>query len=428
MSDAEPAIRIETREDLIFLLAEAAAIEHNLMACYLYAAWSLKRGERDGLTAEQAAAVARWRKAIVSVAVEEMGHLALVGNLATAIGGAPHFSRPNFPIRPGYHPSGVVLHLAPFSRSVLDHFIYLERPEGKELSDSAEFVHPSDYCRTHPRGRLMPSAQDYGTVGHLYRGIHHGLVVLTEHLGERALFCGDPASQINPTDASLPGLMLIHDLASAAEAVTTIVEQGEGAPRHSETNHYARFIGVRDEYERLVTVDPSFAPAFPVARNPTPGYHTDPDDCVAIELPEARRVLDISNALYGHVLRCLVQAYGRGAGDEAGRKLFVDTAIELMFVLAPVATYLASLPASRSHPGVNAGMTFTMLRDVARLPSGPSEKRVMAERLAEIAKRARHQFPTGHELAATAGQLDEITARFGVEGLRIVGHHSEAGK
>ena len=46
MNTHEPRIQVETREELIYLLAEAAAIEHNLMCCYLYAAWSLKRGER----------------------------------------------------------------------------------------------------------------------------------------------------------------------------------------------------------------------------------------------------------------------------------------------------------------------------------------------------------------------------------------------
>src|SRR5665213_2107820 len=226
----EPKIRIETREELIYLLAEAAAIEHNLMCCYLYAAWSLKRGERDGLTPAQATAVARWKHAILSVAVEEMTHLALASNLATSIGGSPHFSRPNFPIPPGYHPSGVIVELAGFSPAVLDHFIFLERPEGKELSDSSEFVHVADYHRTQPKGRLMPHAQDYLTVGHLYRGIRHGFEVLSHHIGEKALFCGDPAAQIGHGDVSLPGLAAVTDLKSAEDAIETIIEQGEGAP------------------------------------------------------------------------------------------------------------------------------------------------------------------------------------------------------
>ncbi len=421
MALEEPKIRIETREELIYLLAEASAIEHNLMCCYLYAAWSLKRGERDGLTAEQAAAVRRWRHAITSVAVEEMTHLALASNLMVAIGAGPHLSRPNFPVPPGYHPSGVVVELAGFSPTVLDHFIFLERPEGKELSDSTEFVHPADYHRTAPKGRLMPSAQDYGTVGHLYRGIRHGLAVLAHHIGEQALFCGDPASQIGPGDASLPGLSVITDLRSAEDAIETIIEQGEGAPSHSEDSHYSRFLRVREEYAAFLAADPDFAPAFPVAHNPVMRRPLDPLNRVHVNSHEAAPVLDLANSLYGAMLRSLVQAFGRGPADAEGKRLFVDMAIDLMEQLPPIASYLASLPANHAHPGVNAGITFTTLRDTMRLPPGAAEKRMMAERVAEIAKHARRVFPAGHELAGTADALDRLTARFGIADLRTVG-------
>ena len=90
--------RIETREQLFYTLTEAAEIEHNLMCCYLYAAFSMKAGPADGLPSGQAEAVGRWRRAIVSVAVEEMSHLALVANLMTALGGPPSFGRPIFPV------------------------------------------------------------------------------------------------------------------------------------------------------------------------------------------------------------------------------------------------------------------------------------------------------------------------------------------
>jgi CDGSH-type Zn-finger protein/uncharacterized Fe-S cluster protein YjdI len=416
---AEPKIRIETREELIFLLAEAAAIEHNLMCCYLYAAWSLKRGERDGLTPEQAEAVNRWRAIITSVATEEMTHLTLACNLATAIGAGPHLSRPNFPIEPGYHASGVVAELAPFSAAALDHFIFLERPEGKALRDSTEFVHPADYHRTQPKERLMPSAQDYLTVGGLYRGIRHGMMVLAHHLGESELFCGDPASQIGPAEASLPELMVVRDLETADEAIETIIEQGEGAPDHHAEGHYARFLQVRDEFNRLWSADPSFEPAFPCAHNPTMNAPLDPAHRVHINAPEAARVLDLANSIYGHTLRCLVQAWGRGS-DGADRRLYVDAAIDLMMLLDAVGIHLASLPAGPDHPGVNAGVTFTMLRDVARLPPGPGEKQVMAERLVEIAHHARRLFPEQHELASLAGAVERIADRFGLETIKTI--------
>src|SRR5687768_10113490 len=60
------------REQLIHVLTEAAEIEHNLLCSYLYAAFSLKRGVDEDLTPAEAAAVSRWRKSVMSVALEEM--------------------------------------------------------------------------------------------------------------------------------------------------------------------------------------------------------------------------------------------------------------------------------------------------------------------------------------------------------------------
>jgi hypothetical protein len=133
VNEAEPKIRIETREELIYLLGEAAAIEHNVMCCYLYGLWSLKSSERDGLKADQVAIIEGWKRTITAVAVEEMTHLTIVGNLACAIGAGPHLSRPNFPVPFGYHPSIIDLELFGFSHALIDHAIFLERPEGVEL-------------------------------------------------------------------------------------------------------------------------------------------------------------------------------------------------------------------------------------------------------------------------------------------------------
>ena len=411
----EPKIRIETREELICLLAEASAIEHNLMCCYLYAAWSLKRGERDGLTPAQSEAVGRWGRAITSVAIEEMTHLVLASNLLASIGAGPHLSRPDFPIPPGYHPSGVVVELAGFSLGVLDHFIFLERPEGKDLHDSSEFVPVADYHRTLPKGRLMPSAQDYTTVGHLYRGIRHGFEVLARQLGEGALFCGDQASQLGPSDALLPGVTLVRDLKSAKDAIETIIEQGEGAPGHSEDSHYNRFVTVRREYGEFLALDPAFAPAFPVAHNPVMRQPLDSRNRVHITAREAAGVLDLANSLYGLMLRCMEQAYGRGRDDEEAKRIFAGIGLELMRQMVPIGRHLASLPAGHSHPGVHAGVTFTTLRDMERLPPGAGERQVLAERTAEIARHAGHLFPPGHELAGLTTALEAIAGRFAVK-------------
>jgi len=55
---------------------------------------------------------------------------------------------------------------------------------------------------------------------------------------------------------------------SAEAAIGTIIDQGEGAPGHSETSHYNRFLRVRQEYDAFVATDPPSEPAFPAAHNP----------------------------------------------------------------------------------------------------------------------------------------------------------------
>ncbi len=144
-----------TREQLIHSLYEAAELEHNLMCTYLYAAFSLKYGEGEGLSAEEAATVKRWRRAILDVAIDEMGHLTAVWNITSALGGSPAFGRDNFPLDPGGLPGGVVVKLAPFSMDVLQHLIHLERPEGSDEPDGAGFQHHF-FKRNAPKPRLTP--------------------------------------------------------------------------------------------------------------------------------------------------------------------------------------------------------------------------------------------------------------------------------
>ena len=410
----EPKIRIGDREELIFMLAEAAAIEHNVMCCYLYGIWSLKRGERDGLTAEQAAVVESWRRHMTQVAVEEMTHLTLVGNLTSAIGGAPHLSRPDFPVPFGYHPAAIDLELFGFSHALVDHAIFLERPEGVQIHDAPEFERSSDYHRLPPRGHIMPSAQDYATIGHLYRGIYHGFEVLARKLGEENLFCGSVKDQISPSEAPLPGLCTVTDLKSAHKAIETIVEQGEGAAEHTEDSHYNKFLLVKTQLEEMQKADPSFDPAFPVARNPVPECPVDPTNRVWVTDPHASEVMDLANTMYNLMLRFLVQAFGRDSDGVDRKALFAVLARELMALLTPVGQYLASLPAGPEFPGVNAGVSFSMIRDIARLPSGPGEVRMLAERLDEIARQADHIFPEGHEHDAIGDAVRAMAGKLGV--------------
>ncbi len=62
--DGAPSLRIESREQLVFLLMQAAELEHGLMCEYLFAQWTLKRSTDEGVTAERLESIERWRRDI----------------------------------------------------------------------------------------------------------------------------------------------------------------------------------------------------------------------------------------------------------------------------------------------------------------------------------------------------------------------------
>ena len=69
-----------------------------------------------------------------------MLHLALVQNLLSAVGAAPHLSRPNFPVPPRAFPARIQIAPLPFGEEALRHFAYLERPEDEPIDDAEAFA------------------------------------------------------------------------------------------------------------------------------------------------------------------------------------------------------------------------------------------------------------------------------------------------
>src|SRR5688572_8751931 len=173
-----------TRESLLHALYEAAELEHNLMCTYLYAAFSLRDGTDEGLSAGEADAVARWRRTIIGVAVGCMGHLTAVWNITSALGGSPRFGRGNFPLDPGALPAGVVVKLAPFNEEVVQHFIRLERPDSSSEREGAGFEPEIEFRRGVHQPRLTPMPMDYETVGVFYAKLERRLRDFVARVGD----------------------------------------------------------------------------------------------------------------------------------------------------------------------------------------------------------------------------------------------------
>lgn len=376
-----------TREQLVHALYEAAELEHNLMCTYLYAAFSLKDGEAEGLSAEEAEAVARWRSTILCVAVEEMGHLAAVWNITSAVGGAPRFGRSNFPVDFGMLPAGIVVKLAPFNADVLQHFVHLERPTGSTEPDGAGFEPPRAFHRSPPKPRITPMPIDYDTVGEFYEVLERALTIMAEKLGEKALFNGDPALQLSEREIVLTGAKPVLCLKTAVAACSAIVTQGEGAREDNAQSHFSKFVAMRAEFEKLKAKNPNFSPSYPAAHNPVLRRPPNPEGRVWLEDEEAAEIVDIANAAYQTMLRLIAYAYVV-PGPSSEKSLAVDSGIELMRAMTWLGESAARRPAGPSNPGCNAGVSFTALRDSGTLPRGASARRFFAERLHDLARGA----------------------------------------
>ena len=377
---------IEHRDALIYMLSEAAELEHAIMCQYLFAAFTLKTSTDEGVTERQLAAITRWKQIILKVAAEEMLHLALVNNLLAAIGAAPRVGRPNLPQRGRYYPPGVELALEPFSEAALRHFLFLERPEGINRDDVEAFeamkeakpllLDPSD---------IVPAAQHFTTVGELYRAIGEGFDRLAERHSEQWLFIGPSYAQAGPENFWWKDLTPVVDLASAHTALETIVEQGEGTRGHWRDAHYGRFLEVLGEYLEFRRSDPSFEPARPViaacVRAPL-----DAEPGPLVSDPVTAQVLDAFNVSYEILLYTLGRFFGHGHETPQQLQALADVAVGLMIrVLKPLGETLTTLPAGPDHPGATVGPSFEVFyRAGYMLPHTDAAWVLLHERLVEV--------------------------------------------
>jgi len=399
-----------SREQLIHALYEAAELEHNLMCTYLYAAFSLK-SEGEGLSAAELDAVTRWRKAIIDVAIDEMGHLAAVWNITAALGGQPRFGRGNFPIDPGYLPAGIVVKLAPFNEEVLQHFIYLERPVGSDEREGRGFESLRGFQRSTGVNRLTPMGVDYDTVGVFYHKLGQGLRNLSARVGESGAFSGDRTLQIGPAEIDLNGVKPVICLKTALQAFDLIVTQGEGASADVVDSHFRRFSAIRDEFAKLKAQNPDFNPAWPAAVNPVLRRPPNPEGRVWLENEDAIATVDLANSCYQLMCRLLGYSYGVKS-PQPEKSLAIDLAISLMRACALLGERAARLSAGPSNPSCNAGMSFTALRDASPFPQSEAARRFFVERLEEFASAARHMAEDGEARAAGAARLlDDLAKR-----------------
>ena len=379
---------LEHREALIYTLGKAAELEHLIMLQYLFAAFSLKQHEGEGVSAEQLAAMGRWRRTLLSIGGQEMLHLALVQNLLTAVGAAPRFARPNFPMPAYSYPAGVRIELLPFGEAALRHFAFLERPEGMDIEDAEGFAAIEEaVALPHDVGdEIVPHLQEFDTIGQLYRSIGAGLEHLAASIGPERLFIGPDNAQATEEHFRWEELVAVTDLASARQAIDTIVEQGEGAQGDWRDAHFGRLLGVLEEYLEFKRADPSFEPARPVVAANVRQQATG----VVVPLitdPGTTRCMDLLNVVYEVLLQLLSRYFAHTDESPEQLKVLADVSVGLMYAaVKPLGSVVTSQPVGFDRPGVTAGPGFELFYQVDYLlPHREAAWILMEERLRDAA-------------------------------------------
>jgi hypothetical protein len=389
---------IDTREELINALAEAAEIEHGLLIQYLFAALCMKKRPDEGLAPQQLAACRQWQGVIFGVAVEEMGHLGTVCNLHSAIGVDPHFSRPNFPQQTGYYP--FPFDLVPFSDEALYRFQVFELPRGAPLPPppGADLDAPPPELAL--AEAVAPEPVTFRYVGELYAEIADAFRTLPE----RELFIGPRSSQATDDWSVALDLRTVNDRGQALAAIQDIIEDGEGTPDTQGSSHFGRFSAIRRAFFELGR----FPAAREVVRNPLTRQHRDaPAGDSVIENEATRSVAELFNIVYAAVLQMLLQYFSYG-GETAEQREAIKAALSRLMSVAirPVAEILTELPYAEATDPRRAGPGFELYGPIIASPFPDARWTLLLERFDQVTRHAA-------ELATVAPRLAPIAETVG---------------
>ena len=339
-----------SREALIHQLYEAAELEHNLMCTYLYAAFSLKSGADEGLIYRAKPKPPRAGAARFSAWPSRRWDISPpCGTSPRRSAARPRFGRMNFPLDPGGLPANVVVRLAPFSEAVLQHFIYLERPDevgraGWRWFHSGFPFHarrhaPARHAHAHRLRHRGPVLRNLVRQPECFRGAR----------GRERSLLRRPQSAALAQGNRLPGLrsrVLFQDRARGLRG-----HRDAGRRRRGGKSGLA-LLPLSAPFARncaqLKAANPAFEPAHPAAVNPVLRRPVRAGVRVWLEDEQAAATVDIANTAYMLMLRLIAHSYLIPRPHPA-KALCVDLGLGLMRAMAPLAEQRRA-PARRTHP------------------------------------------------------------------------------
>jgi hypothetical protein len=335
------------RDEAIFLLNIAAEVEHSLMVQYLFAAYSLR--DPGQFASDKAALVRDWRKALATVAREEMGHLITVQNLLRSLGAPLSLARDEFPMNTGFFP--FAFRLEPLSKNSAAKYAFAEMPS-IAAAEGIDGVSSAEIADITKRADEDNTGQPVNRVGKLYEQLR----TIVQSLPATEFSAGSVSQQARFDEWGLGQhdilILSVSKRSEALDALDKIAEQGEGpetaAAAADPGSHFQRFLSIYRQFPE----DGSWQPAFTAIEDPnvlTSG--TGVDNPGAITEPEARLWAQLLNARYRRLLMTLQHALEIEAPVQTDlngtpRGLLLSWAFSEMYALRSIAGLLFTLPAT----------------------------------------------------------------------------------
>jgi hypothetical protein len=352
---------LNPRDEVVFLLHTGAEIEHSLLVQYLYAAYSLKSPQ--DVPPEHAAGVREWKKTLLGIAREEMGHLITVQNLLRLIGGPLNLEREDYPFRSELYP--FPFRLEPLSKTSLAKYVVAEMPYSGEHPDEIKEIIT----------RATGAAMHINQVGALYARVMQ-LLSPSEPGGEPHLADVDFVAGISSQQARYGAWggaesVLVPDIDSRRDALlalSELAEQGEGLDDSvTRPSHYQRFLAIYRDFPEPGGWEPAHPVPVDPETGPTEGV-TDEPEAGRIGHPRSLKWARLFNLRYRLLLAYLshfLQSEGplldRDA-DRTPRGLLNKWTFDEMRHLSQIASKLATLPRAQSDPELpdRAGAPFEL--------------------------------------------------------------------
>lgn len=350
------------RDEVVFLLHTGAEIEHALLVQYLYAAYSLKSAQ--DVPQEHAAKVRAWKKTLLEIAREEMGHLITVQNLLRLVGGPLNLEREDYPFRTQLYPFH--FRLEPLSKASLAKYVVAEMPYE---------VDPADEIKEIVAQATGAATMQVNQVGAIYARVMQLLSVPGAdgglHLNDEDFMSGVSSHQARYGAWGGADSVLVPDIANRTDALwalSELAEQGEGLEDSATLpSHYQRFLTIYREFPTAGDWEPVHRVPIDPETGPTEGVIDDIVDGL-ISHPRSLKWARLFNLRYRMLLAYLLhflQSKGSLINEDADRTprgLLNQWTFDEMRHMSQIASKLAVLPRVQSDPELpdRAGAPFEL--------------------------------------------------------------------